>query len=91
MWYGGHGDYMWAGMLVWLVVVGVLIGLVAWLAVRASSAGSHPAPPPLPPAVPPPPPTPRVSSARAILDDRYARGEIDDDEYRRRRTLLDGD
>jgi putative membrane protein len=28
------------------------------------------------------------SSARSILDERYARGEIDDDEYRRRRETL---
>lgn len=30
----------------------------------------------------------RGSDARAILDERYARGELDDDEYRRRRTEL---
>jgi putative membrane protein len=29
-----------------------------------------------------------VSSARRILDERYARGEINDDEYRRARTEL---
>jgi len=28
------------------------------------------------------------SSARPILDERYARGEIDDEEYRRRRDKL---
>ncbi|MDQ4092988.1 MAG: SHOCT domain-containing protein [Actinomycetota bacterium] len=28
------------------------------------------------------------SSARHILDERYARGEIDDEEYRRRRAEL---
>ena len=28
------------------------------------------------------------STARRILDERYARGEIDDEEYRRRRDLL---
>lgn len=30
----------------------------------------------------------RGSDARAILDERYARGELDDDEYRRRRSEL---
>lgn len=89
MWYGGHGDYMWAGMLVWLLLLALLIGVAVWLAVKAASGGAHPVTPPAPPA-PQAPPTPRVSSARAILDERYARGEIDDDEYRRRRTLLDG-
>lgn len=29
------------------------------------------------------------SGARRILDERYARGEVDDDEYRRRRDALD--
>jgi putative membrane protein len=29
-----------------------------------------------------------ASSARQILDERFARGEIDEDEYQRRRTLL---
>jgi len=28
------------------------------------------------------------STARRILDERYARGEIDDEEYRRRRDVL---
>jgi putative membrane protein len=28
------------------------------------------------------------SSARRILDERYARGEIDDEEYRRRRDAM---
>jgi len=36
-------------------------------------------------------PGPAVSaSARTILDERFARGEIDVDEYVRRRALLDG-
>ena len=31
---------------------------------------------------------PSGSAARRILDERYARGEIDDEEYRQRRDLL---
>ncbi|GAA4804502.1 hypothetical protein GCM10023200_47290 [Actinomycetospora chlora] len=31
---------------------------------------------------------PRPSTARELLDARYARGEIDEDDYRRRRDLL---
>lgn len=30
----------------------------------------------------------RGDDARAILDERYARGELDDEEYRRRRSEL---
>ena len=32
----------------------------------------------------------RSSHARALLDERYARGELDDEEYRRRRRELAG-
>ena len=36
-------------------------------------------------------PAPRArSSARDILDERYARGELSDDEYRQRRDVLHG-
>ena len=31
---------------------------------------------------------PRRSNALDVLDERYARGEIDDDEYERRREML---
>jgi putative membrane protein len=30
------------------------------------------------------------TGARQILDERYAKGEIDDEEYQRRRSALDG-
>jgi putative membrane protein len=33
---------------------------------------------------------PPVSTARQILDERFARGEIDEEEYRARRRELDG-
>jgi hypothetical protein len=39
---------------------------------------------PLPPGPLPP------SDARVLLDGRFARGEIDEEEYTRRRRLLDG-
>lgn len=40
----------------------------------------------------PPPGEPRGggTSARQILDERFARGEIDQEEYRRRRATLEG-
>jgi putative membrane protein len=67
-------------MWVWpvLIVVGLLI--LCYVAVRlaqgrqgASPAGSDPA---------------SSSVARRILDERYACGEINDEEYQRRRDLL---
>jgi putative membrane protein len=72
---------MWCGWLwVWpvLVVVGLLIlAYLGLLLVRgrlgSSRGGSE---------------SGSGSSARRILDERYARGEIDEEEYRRRRTEL---
>lgn len=40
------------------------------------------------PAAPPPPPPPPDSQAELLLAGRYARGEIDDEEYQRRLTVL---
>ena len=33
--------------------------------------------------------TPNANSAKEILDKRFAKGEIDEEEYRKRRSLLD--
>jgi putative membrane protein len=73
---GATMGWMW----VWpvLIVVGLLI--LGYVAVRlaqgrhgASPTGSAPA---------------SGSAARRILDERYARGEINDEEYQRHRDLL---
>jgi putative membrane protein len=37
---------------------------------------------------PAPPSVPPESNARRLLDERFCRGEIDEDEYRRRRSIL---
>jgi putative membrane protein len=66
---------MWLWMLGWSVLL--IAGLVAliWVIVRlALGRGQSPAS--------------RSGSARSILDERYARGEIDDEEYRKRRETL---
>jgi putative membrane protein len=59
--------------LIWLLVVGVLAGLVAWAIqlIRRPAAGP-------------------TESALAILGQRFARGEIDEKEYRERRGVLVG-
>jgi putative membrane protein len=80
---GGHDGFWgaWGGLgvglmvLVWLAV----LGLVAWAVVRLGSSrpgGSTAAPPP--------------DSARSLLDQRLARGEIDAEEYARVRRLIEG-
>jgi putative membrane protein len=76
MW--GDGDHMDSGWW-WVMGVGWLlflafIGIIVYLLVRhhTDSAGR----------------AGRASSAEDVLADRLARGEIDEDEYRRRRDAL---
>lgn len=67
------GDLMMGWFWIWpiLVLIGlVLLGYLAYRLTRNRSTGSLAA----------------LSSARQILDERYARGEIDDQEYRQRRA-----
>lgn len=72
-----HMDGWGIGMMGIAWVIGlVVIGMLVWAVVQAtpgrSDTGSGTA----------------TGSAEAILADRFARGEIDDDEYRRRRDAL---
>ena len=74
--YGMMGGFGWAFMLLLvIVVVALVVGLLR--DVFVGMRGHHG--------------TSRAcgSSARAILDERYARGEIDADEYKRRRADLE--
>lgn len=88
-WWDQDGGYGWGGMgggwLVGLLVGAVLLlGLVAVVVVAVRTARQRSAPPPAGDAVP------AHSRARAVLDERYARGDIDDEEYRRRLEVLAG-
>ena len=77
-WGEGFGHMMWgggfgmAGGLMMLVFWGAIIALIVF-AVRGFSAGSGPASKPDP---------------EEILRERYAKGEIDDEEYERRKAQL---
>lgn len=65
----------WGGLLVTLLVVG-LVAAVVYAAVTIVQGADG---------------TDRADDAVAVLDRRYARGEVDDEEYReRRRRLLNG-
>lgn len=77
-WYHGPGAWGWLamaiGMLVfWAVVIGV--GVLLFRALSRPGRST-------PAAAPGPPP------AEQLLGERFARGEIDEDEYRRRLTVL---
>lgn len=67
---------MWLGPLFMIALLALLIGLIAAL-VRWLGGGSDDG-------------GRRVRTARDILDERYARGEIDREEYQRRRTDIAG-
>lgn len=71
---GWDGGWMWLTGTVWLLVIAGLIGLVVWLVLRASRPADTSGT--------------GTDSARRILAERFARGEIDADEYARRRELL---
>jgi putative membrane protein len=72
----GHMDgFGWSMMAIaWLVMLAI-IGLIVWVVVQAASGSSRSDSDP-------------TESAQRILADRFARGEIDDEEYRRRSTEL---
>jgi len=72
-WDGGSWVAMGLGMLVWLVV-GVI---VVWLVVRGLMALERQRTD-----------VPRPSAPEDILRERFARGEIDSDEYERRLAIL---
>ena len=81
--FGGLGIFA----IVWFLVVVVFWGLVIaalvlgirWL-IRADRRGQLPAPPPAPAALDP----------LEVLRHRYAKGEIDEEEFERRRKTLTG-
>lgn len=79
---GGFGIFAVVWLLVvvgfWVLVIAALVLGVRWL-VRQNSQDRY-SPPPVPPAPDP----------LAVLRDRYARGEIDEEEYERRRKTLSG-
>ncbi|MGW3955147.1 SHOCT domain-containing protein [Streptomyces sp. NPDC004752] len=86
MWYdGGWGWGGWFTMAVFMVLFWALIiaGVIAL--VRYLTGTHHPQPGPRPSSG-----EPRWGSRRAeeLLAERFARGEIDEDEYKRRLTTL---
>ena len=75
---GDWGGTWWrpSGMIIWLLLlVGILVAIV-WL-VRSISGGRGPDPFP-----------PRRPAGLDILEERYARGEIDRDEYLQKKRDL---
>lgn len=64
---------MWLGPIFWLVILAVAVWLAVSLLRRDDGW----------------PGQRRQGTPRDILDERFARGDIDEDEYKRRRDMLD--
>lgn len=82
MWDGAGGMAGW-GLLMWILSL-VFLGLIVvgiFLIVRAAAPTSRPS-------VLPPGLEGGGLGAHQILDERFARGEIDEEEYRRRKEAL---
>jgi len=80
---GNDGAHWWmVGMMI--LFGAVLIGVIVWAVIATTRAGRGPAAP----AAPSMAAAPAGSSARNILDERFARGEIDPAEYEERKRLL---
>lgn len=80
-WYGwGWGDWLLMVLVMTLFWGTLAFGVVAL--VRYGRERHEPAPPS------PPPEQHRPPSALDVLDERFARGEIDAEEYAKRRDLL---
>lgn len=79
MWHGGWGWGGWtlmaiAMVLVWAAMIAAVVFAVRYLASNRTTAPTRQGPSPI--------------QAEDVLAQRYARGEIDDEEYRRRVELL---
>ncbi len=80
--YGPHWEFMGAfglvPLLIWVVILAAIVAGIVWL-VRALAARDERQMPP-----------PRRSSGLDVLEERYARGEINREEYLQKKTDILG-
>jgi len=76
MYWNGMGWGGWIVMTVTLVAFWALVAAGVLALIRSGRSDS--------------PPYDRGKDARQLLDERFARGEIDEEDYNRRRELLSG-
>jgi putative membrane protein len=78
--YGDHMDgWGWMMMVLWSIVAIGFVGIAAWFLMTWGHSGSSDSAPSQPPA----------KTARELLDERLASGDIDPDDYTRRRATLE--
>jgi putative membrane protein len=84
-WERMHDGIGWGGwllmVLLLLILVGLIVGIVLLLMRSTSSGRAQPGAGPAPGG---------ESAAQQVLDERYARGEIEEEEYLRRRSVMRG-
>jgi putative membrane protein len=71
---GGYGGF---GMIIWVIILIAIVALVVWLVRSTASSGMHQL-------------TLRRSSGLDVLEERYARGEINRDEYLQKKKDIGG-
>ena len=72
-----NGDGMGFGFLVWLVIIAAIIAVAVWFVRSQSLTGSQRSPE-------------RSSGALEVLEERYARGEVNRKEYlQKKRDITD--
>lgn len=74
---GGYGGYGGFGMIVWIIILIAIVALVVWLVRSVASPDIHHM-------------TPRRSSGLDVLEERYAHGEINRDEYLQKKKDIGG-
>jgi putative membrane protein len=80
--YNGSGGTHWGAWILVIIAMLVFWGALAWIIVTLlRQRRSHSDPRPVPPSGTSP-------DALLILDERLARGEIEEEEYKRRRDLI---
>jgi putative membrane protein len=82
--YGMMGGYGYGigpiGMIIWVLILVAVVAAIVWLVRSLGTAGHHL----------PPPPGPRRSSGLDILEERYAKGEINREEYLEKKKDIGG-
>ena len=76
--YGGYGGFGPVGMIVLVVILIAVIALVVWLVRSFAAPGMHHHGPP------------RRFAGLEVLEERYARGEINRDEYLQKKKDIAG-
>lgn len=64
----GYGSFGLLHMMFWIIILGAIIAAVAWFARSTTPPDMHQ-------------PDPRQSASLDVLKERYARGEMNRDEY----------